>query len=109
MNFNVLHLAAKLRDYKDSEIYLLMQHLGLETVNDLRDWAVANKEAFWTIPFKRLRLYLKNYTIRYFLTTRKKLHTVVGRASLNIIDSCFNSQPDKVVVKEINEIGKKDN
>ena len=66
----------KHRDYKDAEIYLLMQHLGLDTVNDLRDWAVANKEAFGPIPFKRLRLYLKNLTIRYFLTIQKKiLHT----------------------------------
>jgi len=82
-----------------SNLFSLMQKLGMNTYEDLHTWSVTDRKAFWEAVIKELGI----------IATKPPATTYDGRegaentiwlpgAHLNIVDSCFQSSPSRPAI-----------
>lgn len=78
-----------------SNLAWLMQHAGVSNYDELHQWSVKNRTAYWELAIQRLGL---NFQQRFTSVLENPEDVEHPRwlpgAKFNIIDSCFQADPD---------------
>ena len=84
---------------KNSNIYKMMLKNGLKNYDDLWNWSVENKTAFWSQTVDNLNIKLhKNYSKIVDVSQGVEQAQWLKGAKLNIVDSCFQSTDDAIAL-----------
>lgn len=92
-----------------SNVRWLMNQVGVDDYESLHRWSVCHPEAYWSLVLERLQIRLRK---PYELFLRRhddpdQVRWLVG-AELNIVDSCFQGDPARIVAIEGREDGSLD-
>lgn len=84
---------------KNSNIYKMMLKNGLKNYDDLWNWSVENKTAFWSQTVDNLNIKLhKNYSKIVDVSQGIEQAQWLKGAKLNIVDSCFQNTDDAIAL-----------
>ena len=87
------------REIESSNIYKNITELGLESYQDLYRWSIEHRPAFWDHTVKALGIRLqKPYTSILNIAEGVENSRWLQGSRLNIVDSCFQSQPESIAV-----------
>jgi len=84
---------------ENSNIYKMMQKNGFENYQKFWKWSVDEKSEFWSQTVENLSIKLqKNYTSIVDISMGVEHAQWLKNAKLNIIDSCFQNDPDATAI-----------
>jgi len=84
---------------EQSNIYKMMQKIGVDNYNDFWKWSVVNKEVFWEATVQNLGIKLaKQYTSILDISKGVENPQWLKNAKLNIVDSCFQNSDESIAV-----------
>jgi acetyl-CoA synthetase len=87
------------REIESSNIYKNITELGLESYEDFYRWSIEHRPAFWEHTVKALGIKLhKTYTRILNVAEGVENPQWLEGSRLNIVDSCFQSQPESIAV-----------
>ena len=82
-------------DIRNSNIYGLMQEKNISSYDDLYNWSITDKPAFWRKMIDLLNIQFKKpYSKILDLTDSVTSPDWLSSAQLNIVDSCFHAAAD---------------
>jgi len=89
---------------EETNLGRLMAELGAETYEDLHGWSVAHREVYWETIVERLGIVFRRRPSRILTPSGdpSKPDWLPG-AELNIAESCFQSDPDRVAIVHATE------
>ena len=100
---------------EQSNIYKMMQKIGVDNYDDFWKWSVVNKEVFWEATVQNLGIKLaKQYTSILDISKGVENPQWLKNAKLNIVDSCFQNSDDSIAVvfqeegKELQKVTQKE-
>ena len=86
-------------DLEGSNIYKMMQQVGLPSYADFWKWSVTHKTAFWAATLERLGIVqAQKYTHLLDLSEGVEQAKWLFGAQMNIVDSCFQNEADATVL-----------
>ena len=86
-------------DIQASNIYAVMQSQQLQTYDDLYQWSITNREAFWNTLVQRIGIrFQKNYRIALDDSQGPEHPRWLVNAKLNIVESCFQAPDDSCAI-----------
>jgi acetyl-CoA synthetase len=86
-------------DIEDSNIYKMMQQIGVTSFADFWKWSVTHKTAFWAATLERLGIVqAQKYTHLLDLSEGVEKAKWLFGAQMNIVDSCFQNKSDATVI-----------
>ena len=84
---------------EQSNIYKMMQKIGVDNYDDFWKWSVVNKEVFWEATVQNLGIKLaKQYTSILDISKGVENPQWLKNAKLNIVDSCFQNSDESIAV-----------
>lgn len=90
-----------------SNVGRLMGELGLQSVAELHAWSIADRARFWQQMIDRLGISLaRPCSALLDLSAGVKRPRWLAEAQLNIVDSCFQAEPEKLAVVYHDESGR---
>lgn len=88
----------------ESNIGRLMAEIGIGNYDGLHRWSVENREEFWRVMIEKLGIQFKTRPHRVMDASKGAEYVEwLEGAQLNIVDSCFKADLDKIAVYERNE------
>ena len=86
-------------DLEGSNIYKMMQQVGLPSYADFWKWSVTHKTDFWAATLERLGIVqAQKYTHLLDLSEGVEQAKWLFGARMNIVDSCFQNEADATVL-----------
>ena len=87
------------RDIKGSNIRKSITELGLEGYKDFYQWSIEHREDFWEHTLKSLNIKLQQRYDRILDETEGVENPIwLKGARMNIVDSCFQNQPNSPMI-----------
>lgn len=84
---------------ENSNIFKMMQKLGVSSYNDFWKWSVQNKAAFWEETVENLEIqFEKKYSSIVNIDEGVENAKWLFGSELNIVDSCFQNDDDAVAI-----------
>lgn len=84
---------------ENSNIFKMMQKLGVSSYNDFWKWSVQNKAAFWEETVENLEIqFEKKYSSIVNIEEGVENAKWLFGSELNIVDSCFQNDDDAVAI-----------
>ncbi|MDX2226559.1 MAG: AMP-binding protein [Verrucomicrobiae bacterium] len=90
---------------RQTNIHWLMGQAGVDTVEALYAWTIADKARFWQVMSDRLNLSFKTSPKTTLDATNLEMPQWFPGASLNIVDSCFQSPHEARAILSSDEAG----
>lgn len=91
-------------EIKNSNVGKLMKELDINSYKGLHKWSVSNRAVFWKKTIEKLNIrFEKKYTHILNLDKGVEDPAWLEGAKMNIVESCFNSEPDKIAIVQGSE------
>lgn len=82
-----------------SNIFKMMQKIGVDNYEDFWKWSITNKEKFWDTTVQNLEIkFAKKYSSILDISKGVENAQWLKNAQFNIVDSCFQNKDDAVAV-----------